>query len=505
MFQPGVFAFGKKYRTSVLPAKCFNERISPSWSGKLKSSALSLADMEYLRRAIILHRAWFASACGALCLSMLCGSAMAQQRRQQKTPRALALVEWPAKGKPRVVPIAILIDGRFYDASIYMADPVPMALEYGNVYEVEKTGEPEGFVTINLPRQTASGQWTAEAKYQSKQEVLAATAKKAEPSVRPDPVEGPPKLTKGGAKAAAPAPTATPAPAKPEPAPTASGDDDRPRLTKPGETKPSEPTAAPSAAPASSAQAQPAQRPAEAPDTSGRPRLRRGVPVETSEESAPAPAVARASTETNGARSAQALAGSPVKILPAISDAGGPEPRSFVMPGSETPRDQLVSGMEDLARAALQKFAAGHGGANVGALENVDVRAFDLSLANQATVVLTASAHQAPAPPPTKSRRGKREPVESTPPVDAYLTYWVTVVARENYNGEMRQLQAWTTDSRHLDAYARMELIDAVDADGDGRGELLFRAINDLGRNFVIYRVAPDQLVSLYDSSQLSQ
>ena len=50
-----------------------------------------------------------------------------------------------------------------------------------------------------------------------------------------------------------------------------------------------------------------------------------------------------------------------------------------------------------------------------------------------------------------------------------------------------------------------MELIDAIDADGDGRGELLFRAINDLGRNFVISRVTADQVVPLYDSGALQR
>jgi hypothetical protein len=44
-----------------------------------------------------------------------------------------------------------------------------------------------------------------------------------------------------------------------------------------------------------------------------------------------------------------------------------------------------------------------------------------------------------------------------------------------------------------------MELIDAVDADGDGRGELLFREISDAGSVYGIYRAGADQLFPLFE------
>jgi hypothetical protein len=43
-----------------------------------------------------------------------------------------------------------------------------------------------------------------------------------------------------------------------------------------------------------------------------------------------------------------------------------------------------------------------------------------------------------------------------------------------------------------------MELIDAVDADGDGRGELLFRRTFD-GSAYAIYRVTADGLWPLFE------
>ena len=83
------------------------------------------------------------------------------------------------------------------------------------------------------------------------------------------------------------------------------------------------------------------------------------------------------------------------------------------------------------------------------------------------------------------------------------MTYWITVAVRQDYNGELRKLKVWATDSKHLDAYPRAELIDAVDADGDGRGELLFREISDDGQSFVLYRAMPDTLAQLYNSTEL--
>ena len=77
----------------------------------------------------------------------------------------------------------------------------------------------------------------------------------------------------------------------------------------------------------------------------------------------------------------------------------------------------------------------------------------------------------------------------------------ITLVARTNLEGELRRLFFSETDSRHLDVAPRMELIDAVDADGDGRGELLFRRTSAGGTAYGIYRVTADQLWPLYEGT----
>ena len=60
----------------------------------------------------------------------------------------MAVVEWTPSG-PHLIPVSIFVDGKFYDAGLYLANPVPMALEPGNIYEIQKSGDPAGLFTVN--------------------------------------------------------------------------------------------------------------------------------------------------------------------------------------------------------------------------------------------------------------------------------------------------------------------------------------------------------------------
>src|SRR5256885_17184635 len=67
----------------------------------------------------------------------------AQSTRREaarKGPRALGLLELAANGKARLIPITVMIDGKFYDGGSYKASPIPMALERDTVYEAVRTG-----------------------------------------------------------------------------------------------------------------------------------------------------------------------------------------------------------------------------------------------------------------------------------------------------------------------------------------------------------------------------
>ena len=86
------------------------------------------------------------------------------QRTAKKTkrgPRAIAVIEFLPGGQMRLVPIALWMDGKYYDASLYAANPVPMAVEPQTVYEAESFGEPTGTFTIESPTQV-NGSWVAD-------------------------------------------------------------------------------------------------------------------------------------------------------------------------------------------------------------------------------------------------------------------------------------------------------------------------------------------------------
>ena len=118
------------------------------------------------------------------------------------------------------------------------------------------------------------------------------------------------------------------------------------------------------------------------------------------------------------------------------------------------------------------------------AFDDVSLRIFDLSNSNEPVLVLSAKTH-----PATGATESFEEPKE------------ITLIARTNLEGELKKLFFAQTDSRYLDVSPRMELIDAVDADGDGRGELLFRRTSDNGSAYAIYRVTADGLWPLFEGT----
>lgn len=79
----------------------------------------------------------------------------------QHVTRAVGVYEWTGDlTKPtaaRFVPVSLFIDGHLQDAGLYLARPVPLALQPGDVYAVERAGEPQGTLDLDLAHRVVTG------------------------------------------------------------------------------------------------------------------------------------------------------------------------------------------------------------------------------------------------------------------------------------------------------------------------------------------------------------
>ncbi len=89
------------------------------------------------------------------------GQPQSSKKPAKRGPRAIGVIEFLPKGGARLVPIALWLDGRYYDASFYGANPTPMALQPETLYEGLNYGEPTGWFTVTTPEQV-NGNWVAE-------------------------------------------------------------------------------------------------------------------------------------------------------------------------------------------------------------------------------------------------------------------------------------------------------------------------------------------------------
>ena len=102
--------------------------------------------------------------------------AQKQDKKNKRGPRAIAVVEFLPGGGTRLVPIALWINDRFYDASLYGANPEPMALEPETLYQALTYGEPAGWFTVTTPRDV-NGNWVAEGQWKPVQPLEARTCR----------------------------------------------------------------------------------------------------------------------------------------------------------------------------------------------------------------------------------------------------------------------------------------------------------------------------------------
>lgn len=459
-------------------------------------------------------------------------------KKSKRSARAIGVVEFLSGGGTRLVPVALWFEGKYYDASTYDANPAPLAVAPGTVYQALNDGEPAGTFVVNLPKLSnagwiGDGRWTP---HRAMDEQLAAdaakqpktAAKQSKAIFTGGPDEGPPVLRRPGSE---PGSTAANAPEQSQPeagaaqpaastqaqppaslpsaaasTTTSDASGGRPTLRRPGDEPANSPT--PAAKPASS-QPQTAEddpdRPVfhrQAPPTSAQPASTASAkpqpstpasgdndperPVLTRGEQPPAPKVKPSApvSATSAAAVKPAGKNASTRSLAAISDAGKYETRPLVYATTPEQQQQLSQALRELALTDVRNYAAKHPASpqlpKNAAITDYDLRFFDLDFSNSPTLVLTAKLAIGSA--------GSRP-----------FAYYSTYVAHLDVNGEPVKVFSSVTDTSHLDVFPRLELIDAVDADANGRGDLLFRQYSDASVNYGLYRVFPYNMEKVFE------
>jgi hypothetical protein len=404
-----------------------------------------------------MRRIFLALLC-SIALLVLCSIYVSAKTR--KGPRAIAVLQWegdPNSPKPHtsvLVPITILNEGKYYDASIYLASPVPMAIDSGVVYDILKSGELVGtFVTGASSQQ--NNRWYGLGSFKVhtvSNEPQVAKASDIEVQQQPEighPTVYLPGKNKKDKKDKDQTPPPQPRPDnKPPDTSTADADPDRPRLKKSGSPTVFKETNS--------------EEVARVDNDPNRPKLRRPTQEEQKEAA--------------GKSDPLAIFKSPaLHTMVAVSDDYGAEPRSYAFRLKPDEEKSYRAALQKLAIADIAKYQKAAGKALT--LNDINFRWFDLNGNNAPILIFSASAG------------------------DGRKKTYVTEVARAEIDNTVRKLFSSLTDTDHLDVYPRLELVDAVDADGDGRGDLLFRAYDDSGSRYVLYHAAPDSLNLLFDGA----
>ncbi len=431
-------------------------------------------------------------------------------KKTKRGPRALAVLEFLPGGGARLVPVALWIDDRFYDASLYGANPEPMALQPETVYEATNYGESTGLFTVTTPEQV-KGNWVGAGQWKPHRalddQIAKQAASKPKKAQADNPLNDRPTLKRagsGGSSSSSSSGSSGDASSSSGTAPSSgsassstsstspppSGPSDRPTLKKPSDSSTPPPDSQPQATAASSPSTSSSSASPDENDPN-RPVLRRGrAGSSTASASEPYDAAATQPTPATKAGQAQVMPTTTSQLgrrsYPAISDAGQHEMRSLLYPMNSVERTDKTDQMSALALNEVRKFVAKRttpGLPKTATITDFDLRGYDLEYTNSPTLVFTGKLPVASA----KALRGGE------------FDYFVTVVAREDLNGTPIEIFSSVTDSNHLDAFSRMEIIDAVDADANGRGDLLFRLYSDTGVSYSLYRVYPYEMKKVFE------
>lgn len=381
--------------------------------------------------------------------------------------RAVAVLEWSGEpGHPkasRLVPLTIWDGHDLQDASIYMAQPAPLALQSEVEYKLKENGKTIGYYVINGAAQ-AQGTWVGVGAWKPLAPPKSAEPPKKLAAVSDEDSDHPVLHRAKHADNSGGNSTAN------EPPP----DPDRPVLREPPKQSDKPDAAKPGS---DAAYSQPI---ANVPDPD-RPHLFYGKPA------------------NEGSPVLPGLAGLPPDMhqTVAVSDATDHLDHLWTYSWSNAEDEvKLRSDVEDLARKALapappptpakppvrRRTTARHTRPASPppplALQDEQFHVFQLTYGGPATMIFSAHTEGS----------GAQEK-------------FITLIAQPDLYGNVMVLFKNVTDASDLDENPAMRLINPVDVMADNRGELLFELRGATQREFALYRVVNGRVEKIFTSS----
>lgn len=447
-----------------------------------------------------------------------------------KVTRAIGVYEWTGDlTKPtaaRLIPVSLFINTHFEDAGVYLAQPVPFALQTGDVYSIERGGETIGTLDLDYARNVVThrsstdnnpiGAWYGYGRFLTPvQEAKLTRLRASKPpvvvaSLDSDATDDKPQFVRRQpSTSSSPTPSKTPTKpgtaTAPTPTPAPDDDPDRPTLRH---RDPADTNAKGKKTTKELGYVTP-------PNTSlnedpNRPTLHRGIPAE---------AVTTKQLTSTPPNLHQAVA---------VSDAANRDPHIFTREwATSTERAETLTALEALAQPRLAAYIAANQLTPMAIPKTQTAPAATPSstskplapkpsitpkpqLAAKRSTVSTSSHH------PTHSRTKKAltplpTPVKLTDEqVSGYtLSYgglptfiytvqsplanggpvYLTLVVQRLPAGNLQVALASVTDAMHLDRTPWLRPIDAVDPDWSHRASLLFELRAQTGRQFALYRL----------------
>ncbi len=489
--------------------------------------------------------------CLTLALTWPLSAQMHHVDRPQRVTRAIGVYEWTGDlAKPdaaRLIPVSIFTNNQFQDAGVFLAEPIPLALQTGNVYAIQRSGDILGTLDLDYARDIVDkrtseptdtlGAWygygrflplTAEPVHKLPEHVgPTAAIVGSEDDTQPHFVA--PRHADDSGATSATAKATTPAPPD---------DPDRPHMSKhdadsasadnapasPGtadiDNDPDRPTLGHRDVPDNKKQKKSkdsgsyvAAMPTSLNDDPDRPEIHRGKV-----ESATAPpqlfgvppnlhqAVAVSDAANNPqhvfAREWESL-NERAQTLAAMQALARPLARQYLATNHLVPAPAGFTGPKlvnasapnsatNPASSTSTRPALTHSTARTTTHRTASVSSAPLAFSDEQIAGFTLSYGGLPtfvytaAIPTTEGPAGRSssEGVASGPPVR------VTVVAQRLPSGELQVSLSSVTDEAHLDRSPWMRLVDAVDPDDSHRASLLFELRARSTRQFALYSLA---------------